>query len=90
MLGVSPGPPDQTYFKCECGYRCSGCHHASYKISGSQTWRHNHVQASVRLGGTTAGLNTSWELNEGQAKDKEYGEKEYGADPSGHAPSYLF
>lgn len=28
MLGVSPGPSDQKYFKCECGYRGSDCHHA--------------------------------------------------------------
>jgi hypothetical protein len=28
MLGASPGPPEQTYFKCVCGYRGSDCHHA--------------------------------------------------------------
>ena len=35
MLGVSPGPPDQTYFMCECGYKGSDCHHAMtcYKMS---------------------------------------------------------
>jgi hypothetical protein len=80
MLGVSPGPPDQTYFTCVCGYRGSDCHHAMTcdKISGHRTWRHNHVQAAVRCGGTTAGCDTSWEPEEGLMKDKEPGDKGYG------------
>ena len=36
------------------------------------------MQASVRLGGTTAGLNTSWELNEGQVEDKDHRDKGFG------------
>jgi hypothetical protein len=80
MLGVSPGPPEQTYFKCVCGYRGSDCHHAMTcdKMSGHRTWRHNHVQAAVRYGATTAGCDTSWEPKEGLMKDKELGDKGYG------------
>lgn len=80
MLGVSPGPPEQTYFKCVCGYRGSDCHHAMTcdKMSGHRTWRHNQIQASVRHGGTTAGCDTSWEPREGKMKEKEFGDKGYG------------
>jgi hypothetical protein len=79
MLGVSPGPPEQTYFKCVCGYRGSDCHHAmtSDKMSGHCTWRHNHVQAAVRYGGTMAGCDTPWEPKEGHMKDKVIGDKGY-------------
>ena len=80
MLGVSPGPPDQTYFRCVCAYRGSDCNHAMTcdKMSGHRTWRHNHVQTSVRHGATTAGCDTSWEPKEGHMKQKEIGDDGYG------------
>ncbi len=80
QLGVSAGPPEQSYFHCVCGYRGSDCHHAMTcdKMSGHRTWRHNHVQNAVRYGGTAAGLDTSWEPHEGDMKQKTYGDKGYG------------
>ena len=45
-------------------------------MPGHQTCRHNHVQVLVRLGGTTAGLDTSWEPKEGQMRER--GDKGYG------------
>jgi hypothetical protein len=48
------------------------------KVSRHRTWRHNHVRAAVRYGGTTAGCDTSWEPKEGLMKDKELGDKGHG------------
>lgn len=80
QLGVSAGPPDQAYFRCVCGYRGSDCHHAMTcdKMSGHRTWRHNHVQASVRHGGTAAGCDTAWEPKECTLMHKQFGDKGYG------------
>jgi len=64
------------YFRCVCGHRGSDCNHAMTcdKMSGHRTWRHNHVQASVRHGATAAGCDTSWEPKEGPMKQKEIGD----------------
>jgi hypothetical protein len=39
QLGISAGPPEQSYCKCICGYRGADCHHAMTcdKMSGHRT-----------------------------------------------------
>lgn len=80
MLGVSPGPKDKQHFECACAEKCVDSHHAMTcnKMSGLRTWRHNLVQNSVRCGGRTAGLATTWEPKEHYFNSAQPGEDKYG------------
>lgn len=80
MLGLSPGPKGQQHFSCECRQQGGDSHHAMTctKMSGLRTWRHNHVQNSVRCGGRTAGLTTTWEPKERHFNNAQVGEEGYG------------
>ena len=80
MLGVSPGPKDKQHFECACADKGVDSHHAMTcnKMSGLRTWRHNLVQNSVRCGGRTAGLATTWEPKERYFNNAQPGEDKYG------------
>jgi hypothetical protein len=80
MLGLSPGPPTQSYFRCGCGFQGYDCHHAMTcpKMSGVRTMRHNQIQNSVRYGCSKAGCDTSWEPKEGSMQELQCGDEGYG------------
>ena len=80
MLGVSPGPSSQSYFRCACGYKGYDSHHAMTckKLSGVHTLRHNRIQNSVRYACSRAGCDTSYEPKEGPLQGIKAGEKGYG------------
>ena len=80
MLGLSPGPPSQSYFRCGCGFQGYDCHHAMTccKMSGVRTMRHDQIQNSVRYGCSKAGCDTSWEPKEGSMQDLQCGDEGYG------------
>lgn len=80
MLGVSPGPTSQSYFRCGCGFQGYNCHHAMTcdKMSGVRSMRHNQIQNSVRYGCSKAGCDTSWEPKEGAMQNLQCGDDGYG------------
>jgi hypothetical protein len=80
MLGLSPGPPSQSYFGRSCGFQGCDCHHAVTcpKMSGVRTICHNQVQNSVRYGCSKAGCDSSWELKEGCMQELQCGDEGYG------------
>ena len=80
LLGVSPGPPDQSHYRCVCGEKVCDSHHAMScdKMSGFRTQRHNHVQNTVRYGCTAAGFDSCMEPKEKHLKGLRMGDKGYG------------
>jgi hypothetical protein len=91
MLGVSPGPPHQVFYKCSCGYKGSDSHHAMTcdKLAGSRTLRHNIIQSMVQNGpilhhrpaddrSSAAGHSSSMEPQERHLKNLRVGDLGYG------------
>jgi hypothetical protein len=80
QLGVSPGPPSQTFYRCTCDYQGSDAHHAMTcdKLAGLRTLRHDHVQCSVQYAATAAGHGSSIEPQERHLKDLRFGDAGYG------------
>ena len=80
QLGVSPGPPSHTFYRCACDYQGSDAHHAMTcdKLAGLRTLRHDHVQSSVQYGVKMAGHSSSIEPQERHLKDLRFGDDGYG------------
>ena len=80
MLGVSPGPAHQDYFRCSCGYKGSDCHHAMAcdKLGGLRIVRHDQIQNMVQFGARVAGHSSSIEPQERHLKGLRYGDSGYG------------
>ena len=76
QLGVSPGPPSHSFYRCACDYQGSDAHHAiTYdKLAGLRTLRHDHVQSSVQYGARMAGHSSSIEPQERHLKDFQSGD----------------
>jgi hypothetical protein len=80
MLGVSPGPPHQVFYKCSCGDQGCDSHHAMTcdKLAGSHTLRHNIIQSMVQYGSSAAGHSSSIEPQERHLKNLRVGDLGYG------------
>ena len=80
QLGVSPGPPSHSFYKCPCDYQGSDAHHAMTcdKLSGLWTQRHDQIQSAVQSGARAAGHASSIEPQERHLKNARYGDEGYG------------
>ena len=80
MLGVSPGPRQNSSFNCTCGHQGSDSHHAmTYRqLQGLWTLRHDQIQSNVLFGAAAAGHSSSIDPQERHFKNLELGEPGHG------------
>ena len=80
MLGVSPGPRQNSSFTCTCGHQGSDSHHAMTcrQLQGLWTLRHDQIQSKVQFGAAAAGHSSSIEPQERHLKNLAFGDPGYG------------
>ena len=71
MLGVSPGPRQNSSYTCTCGHQGSDNHHAETcrQLQGLWTLCHDQIQFKVQFGAAAAGHSSSIEPQERHLKN---------------------